>query len=108
MTTQQKWQANAELLISALIRDGRTATYKDLVEKAAIPPPKKIHQLTRFLEELVARDAALNLPIRAAVVVSRTNGIPGEGFFVKLAECGITPDDGSNNAALHQQLISQL
>ena len=94
--------------MQAAISSGNTITYKSLAADAVIPSPHTIHQLTVFLEELIDADIALGLPIRAAVVVSRTNNIPGDGFFIKLADCGVLPNDGEDNLSFHQRLISQL
>ena len=102
------WKVKAELIVQATISSRTTITYKNLAADAGIPSPHTIHQLTLFLEELIDKDIALGLPIRAAVVVSRTNNIPGEGFFIKLADCGVLPKDGEDNASFHQRLISQL
>lgn len=102
------WKAKAELIIQATISSRTTITYKTLAADAGIPSPHTIHQLTMFLEDLIDADAALGLPIRASVVVSRTNNIPGDGFFIKLKACGIIPTAGEDSASFHQRLISQL
>jgi hypothetical protein len=110
-----KWQHKVEAIIAERIsrkatipHREATITYKDMAVLAAIPAPHTIHKLTTFLEQLTERDIALGQPVRAAIVVSRTSGIPGEGFFIKLAELGLTPEDGEDAAAFHQRLMSQL
>lgn len=101
-----EWTIRAELIIADCINKGEVIAYAALAEAAMVPSPHRIHQLTSWLEELIRRDANLGLPIRAAVVVSKTNGLPGPGFFDVLDETGLAP--GDDPAARHQHLLEQL
>jgi len=103
----ENWQARVEMHLARLASEGRTITYVALAEEAGIPSPHRIHQLTGFLETLMESDARLGLPLRAAIVVSRTDGLPGDGFFDKLEELGLMPKT-EDRRRLHQRLILSL
>ena len=106
MMTTEEWHIRAERMITDCIGQGRCITYADLAEAACIPAPHRIHQLTIWLEDLMERDHGLGQPLRAAVVVSRTSGIPARGFFEKLDALG--PEDDADPATRHQRLLVQL
>ena len=104
--TAPQWQAAAEAVIGDCIRERRTVTYAGLAEAAGIPPPHRINKLTGWLETLMESDRALGRPPRAAVVVSRTDGLPRPGFFGKLEELGhAEPGDPQ---VLHARLLDEL
>ena len=106
MTTRE-WQAAAEAVIGDCIRERRTITYAELAEAAGIETPHRIHKLTEWLEALMEKDCALDIPPRAAVVVSRTDGLPRRGFFEKLEGLGwrYSGDPGSLHAILLDELF---
>ena len=107
MTTRD-WQAAAEAVIGDCIRGRRTITYAELAEAAGIAPPHRIRKLTEWLEALMERDCGLDFPPRAAVVVSRTDGLPRPGFFEKLERLGwrYSGDPQSLHAILLDELFS--
>lgn len=82
----------------------RTATYKELAERAQVPPPHTIHKLTEALEEMIREDAAAGRPLLAATAIGRgPEGIPGRGFFLLAAELALYtgPDHGPPAQAFH-------
>jgi len=101
------WEAQVELWLARLAQDRQTITYAALAEKAGIPAPHRIHKLTAFLETLMEIDARLEMPQRSAVVVSRTNGLPGNGFFDKLHELGLMSAE-ENRHDLHNRMMAAL
>ena len=108
-TTQgelKSWQIRALAIIAECIIARKTITYASLAEKAQIPAPHRISKLSSWLEELIEEDVAGNAPIRAAVVVSKINELPAQGFFDKLQEVGIS--DAEDRNALHQNLCAAL
>jgi len=102
-----EWETRVELRLAELVAGGKTITYAELARQTDIPAPHRIHKITGFLETLMERDAYLGAPLRAAVVVSRTNGLPGRGFFDKLHELGLaSPEEDSPQ--LHRRLLAAL
>jgi hypothetical protein len=86
--------------LAELAAERRTATYKDLAVHVRVPPPHTIHKLTLALEELVREDAAAGRPLLAALAVSRRpDGLPGQGFFLLVAELGLYEGDREGPAA---------
>ena len=54
----------------------------------------RVADLTAALERLMEEDAAQGAPQRAALMEGRlSGGLPAPGFFLKLAELGLTPAD---------------
>lgn len=68
----------------------------------------RVADLTAALERLMEDDAAAGAPQRAALLEGRlSNGLPAQGFFLKLAELGIRPEDpvtyiAETRASLHR------
>lgn len=102
-----EWETRVELRLAELAAGGKTITYAELARQTAIPGPHRIHKLTVFLETLMERDALLGAPLRSAVVVSRTHGMPGRGFFDKLHELGLA-SPAEDPRQLHQRLLGAL
>lgn len=101
------WPLKTEILLQSLSEKAQTITYEALAKQADIPPPHRIHKLTKFLEELIAQDLKDNKPVRAALVISKVRTIPAPGFFDCLRAHGmIVPDD--QHAHLHGQLLRAL
>ena len=67
----QNWQDRAVMMLAILAEQAKTMSYDDFAAASDVPAPHRIHKLTDFLEELIARDIADKKPIRAAVVVSK-------------------------------------
>ncbi|MCZ8080753.1 MAG: hypothetical protein O9289_09020 [Rhodobacteraceae bacterium] len=79
-----------ELRLAALAMEGTTTTYGALARDLGW----RVADLTAALERLMEADAATGSPQRAAVLEARLgNGLPASGFFLKLAELGLTPED---------------
>ena len=103
------WQQKTHAILAECAQAKTTITYLQLAEQAEIPSPHRIHQLTRFLESLIASDAAGGHPLRAAVVVSKGHEkIPAKGFFDCCQHCGILREDGESDGALHARLLAAL
>jgi hypothetical protein len=76
--------------LAALAASGATITYGALARDLGW----RVAELTDALERLMEADAANDAPQRAALLEARLgNGMPAPGFFLKLAELGLTPDD---------------
>ena len=70
--------------------EGTTTTYGALARDLGW----RVAELTDALERLMEADAANDAPQRAALLEARLgNGMPAPGFFLKLAELGLTPED---------------
>lgn len=85
--------AGLEVRLAQLAASGQTITYGALARDLGLTGPGVIAQLTQALETLMERDAALDLPLRAALCCGRLNGdLPGSGFFQKAATLGCYHD----------------
>jgi hypothetical protein len=83
---------------------GNLTTYKELVDRLGLEPPRAIHRLTNALEALMAEDVAAGRPMAAALCISRVrDGIPGPGFFLVASELGVFfgPPIGPEAHAFH-------
>ena len=76
--------------LAALAASGATITYGALAGDLGW----RVVELTDALERLMEADAANDAPQRAALMEARlANGMPAPGFFLKLAELGLSPED---------------
>lgn len=75
--------------LAQLAAQQQTISYGALARDLAIPGPSTIAKLTAALEVLMEEDAALGLPLRAALCAGRlANGLPAQGFFDKARTLG--------------------
>lgn len=82
-------QSALRRILESCARERRTVTYRELAQRAEIPPPQTIHKLTEALEAMMRRDHAKGEPLLAALVVSRgAAGLPQRGFFELLRALG--------------------
>ena len=98
-------------LLGGLARERRTITYRELAQRAEVPPPHSIHKLTLTLEDLVREDHAAGRPLLAALAVSRGGaGLPGRGFFELLQSLGRHQGDwdGPSAAATHAAELARI
>jgi len=80
---------NLEARLAELAALRQTITYGALARDLAIPSPGAIAKLGQALEILMEKDAALGLPLRAALCAGRlANGLPAQGFFDKAQALG--------------------
>ena len=108
-TSDPHWQQKVLDILLSLAQNQQTITYADLADLAAIPSPYRIHQLAEFLEHLIAEDARAKLPLRAAVVISKTaRAIPAEGFFDCCQSHQITHQTGEDDTAMYTRLLAAL
>lgn len=93
-----------ERLSQALLachRERRLVTYAELANAIVIPPPHRINKLTLILEDMIRADHDAGTPLRATAAVSRAGpGLPGQGFFLLLAELGRFDDSCMTEEAL--------
>lgn len=76
--------------LADLAAQGKTITYGALARDLGW----RVADLTAALERLMEEDAAAGRPQRAALMEGRlSNGLPAQGFFLKLAALGIHPAD---------------
>lgn len=79
-----------EARLARLAAQGKSTTYGALARDLGW----RVADLTAALERLMEQDAATGHPQRAALMEGRlSNGLPAQGFFLKLAELGIQPED---------------
>lgn len=79
-----------EARLATLAAQGKTTTYGALARDLGW----RVADLTATLERLMEEDATANRPQRAALLEGRlSGGMPAPGFFLKLAELGISPAD---------------
>jgi hypothetical protein len=107
MATPADWQIKVEAMLTTLARENRLITYLEMAEHASIPSPHRIHQLTQFLEDLIARDAKLGQPIRATRVVSKKDGLPADGFFDCLVKNGMMATGDEDRIAFYKRLLCE-
>nr|WP_240956062.1 hypothetical protein [Wenzhouxiangella sp. XN79A] len=83
-------------------------TYLQAADAIRLPPPRRIHRLTRLLERLAREDAAAGRPLRSALVTSRIrDGLPAPGFFELAVRIGAIPAERPA-ADAHRELLEQL
>jgi hypothetical protein len=83
--------------LAELAAQRQTISYGALAAELAVPPPGSIAKLTAMLEALMEEDAALGLPLRAALCEARlAQGQPAAGFFLKAQALGLF--DGEDQA----------
>ena len=76
--------------LATLAAQEKTITYGALARDMGL----RVADLTDALERLMEEDAAQGAPQRAALMEGRlSGGLPAPGFFLKLAELGLTPAD---------------
>ena len=110
MDKQLDWQRRASIALDSAIASRHLISYAELADTAQIPSPHRIHELTIWLETLIADDHQSAKPLRAAWVVSRQRGqIPAPGFFMKCQEIGLYdgPVKGAQAEAFHRTLLAQ-
>ncbi|MCC5882117.1 MAG: hypothetical protein JJU25_05710 [Halomonas sp.] len=56
-------------------------TYQQLAEALGLTPPRTIQRVAQALEMLMREDAERGRAFIAALVVSRRDGLPAQGFF---------------------------
>ena len=71
-----------ERLLIRAARAGRTLTYADVLAHFELQvAPRRVFALCRDLGEVCRRNRARGEPELAVLVVRKTDGLPGEGFF---------------------------
>lgn len=108
MNDQKDWQRRASMALNSAIASGHLISYAELADSAKVPPPHRIHKLTKWLERLIDNDHQSAKPLRAAWVVSRQREqIPAPGFFIKCGEIGLYdgPVKGAQAKAFHRKLL---
>lgn len=88
-------------------RERRTLTYLQAADAIGVPPPHRIHKLTRLVEILLKQDVDADRIPLAALVVSRARaGLPAPGFFDRAQRLGIF--NGDDPLAFHAELLESL
>lgn len=88
--SQNRAMTDLTARLADLAAQGKTTTYGALARDLGW----RVAELTVALERLMEEDAAAGAPQRAALMEGRLSaGLPAPGFFQKLAELGITPED---------------
>lgn len=84
--------------LRGIARHGNPVIYRDAARELALEPPHTIHRLALLLEQLMEQDARNDVPLIAALVVSKQRGgLPAPGFFAKARELRLYggPDNGT-------------
>ena len=105
------WKRRAEMALASARQANQIITYAELADAAAIPNPRRIYKLTKWLENIVRRDHAAGEPLRAALVISRKRGgLPAPGFFLLCGELGLYQGAVSGQRAIqfHKATITNL
>jgi hypothetical protein len=103
-----RWLAALRHLLDQARLQRRVLTYLDAADGIDLPPPKRIHRVTRLLERLIREDAGNGRPILAALVVSRVRqGLPAPGFFDLLVRLD-RADPEAEPASVHAELLREL
>ena len=77
------------LRLAELAAGSKTITYGQLARDLGLTGPATIARLTAALEATMEEDAALNQPLRAALLSGRlAKDLPAQGFFDKAASLG--------------------
>lgn len=74
-------------------------TYQALAQTLGLTPPGTIQRIAAALEETMRQDVAAGRPMIAALVVSRTDGLPRRGFFDLAVALGRFPVDPAEHQA---------
>lgn len=77
-------------------------TYQALAKALGLAPPGAIQRVAAALEQTMREDVAAGRPMVAALVVSRTDGLPRRGFFDLAVELGRFPADPEHHRAAWQ------
>ncbi len=85
----ERWMKRAAEIMHSHVQTSTPLTYQELALGAQIPPPHRIHKLTMWLEQTMEADSASSRPMRAVIVVSKTNHLPASGFFDKACDLGV-------------------
>lgn len=111
---QGDWQMtdpadNAAMLVAslrALLSDREAGapcfTYQGLAKALGLAPPGTIQRIAAALEQTMREDVDAGRPMVAALVVSRTDGLPRRGFFDLAVELGRFPSDPERHRAAWQ------
>lgn len=105
------WRQKVEQILAETAQNATVITYRDLAQRAGVPPPGRIAAVTGLLEEMIAADHFAGRPLRAAVAVSRArDGRPGPGFFQCCRTLGryFGPDHGAQADTLHAIELQRL
>lgn len=104
---RDEWLARLRSELERVRLQRRTVTYLQLADALCIPPPKRIHTVTRLLELLLNEDVRAGRPPLAALAVSRVRGgLPAPGFFDRARRLGL--DVGDDPARFHAELLKSL
>lgn len=101
------WLVRLRAELNRVRLEYRTVTYLQLADALAIPPPHRIHSVTRLLELLLEDDVRAGRPPLAALAVSRMRGgLPAPGFFERARRLRLPV--GENPAEFHARVLKLL
>jgi len=76
-------------------------TYQQVAKALRLEPPRTIQRVARAIEQLMDEDVAAGRPMIAALVVSRRDDLPAEGFFEHAVALGRFPADPEQYTSLY-------
>lgn len=106
----REWRRRLRPYLERCAAEGRTVTYDQASRELGIEPPQRIHKLTEALERTMTEDAGAGRAFRAAVVVSKTGGVPQRGFFLHAGALGRYrgPETGDRATDFHARELARL
>lgn len=91
--------------VRALLTDKPSAelpmTYQQVAKALGLEPPRTIQRVAKATEQLMDEDVAAGRPMMAALVVSRRDDLPAEGFFEHAVALGRFPADPDQFKAVY-------
>lgn len=78
-------------------------TYQQLAEALGLTPPRTIQRVAQALEATMREDAECGQPFIAALVVSRRDGLPAQGFFELAVALGRLPAEPARHVEAYRE-----
>ncbi|MCE8021034.1 hypothetical protein HOP51_13070 [Halomonas sp. MCCC 1A11036] len=90
-------------LLEAAPASALPLTYQKLAEALGLTPPRTIQRVAQALEMLMREDGEWDRPFIAALVVSRRDGLPAQGFFELAVALGRFPADPDRHVEAYRE-----
>ncbi|MCE8040194.1 hypothetical protein [Halomonas sp. MCCC 1A11062] len=102
-TDAQLLAAQVRRLLEAAPAATLPMTYQRLAEALGLSPPRTIQRVAQALETLMREDAECGRPFIAALVVSRRDGLPAQGFFELAVALGRLPAEPARHIEAYRE-----
>lgn len=94
-------------LLMGLPDEAVPITYQQAAEALGLTPPRTIQRVALALEALMREDVAAGRPMIAALVVSRREDQPRQGFFELAVALGRFPADPARHEAAYLEEVAK-